>query len=504
MYSEAILTDVLIIGGGGAGLRAAIETKRYGANTTLISKIKAGYNNSTSLAAGFIIYSYEEFIDELFRLVVTEGGFLNNQHLVEVFVKDAAWRIPELRSFGVALKLLEKEKVVDRNPRNPVPLYLVSRTEQTRNVGLTLPLRATAEDLGVKMLDDVQVTKLLTNGRKVAGATAIEIKENRFIEILAKSTILVTGGGDQIYLKRNNPTFNKGTTGDGFALAYNAGAELMDMEFVDYQMPAHKQGKISSEKYIELAEKATKEIERDDARWDFDRISPHYFYGGVRIDEWGRTSLDNLYAAGEVTGGVFGAGRMGGSSLADIIVFGARAGQNAAQNAKNIEQPQPDKDQVDEEKDHLQTILEPKSSKISPAEFKQEIKSITWNYAGVAKTKELLEEGLDQLKTVEEKKPMLQAQNSDLPEAVEALNMLDVAQMVMMPALMRTESRGSHWRVDYPSPDNKEWLKNIFIIKDKGMKLTTRPVVITRLSSPLEVRLGVGCWSGYLKITPAS
>ena len=496
MDSETILTDVLVIGGGGAGLRAALEAEKHGVHVTLVSKIKAGYMNSTALSNGLISYSTKELNEELFRFVVTEGGFLNNQSLVDVFVKDVEWRIPELRSFGVNLQFLEREKVASYNPRNPVPLFLVSRTKQTRNLGLTQPLRATVEDLGAKILDDVQVTKLLTNGKTVVGVTAVEVKGNKIFMILAKSIILATGGGEQVYF--NNSTFNKGTTGDGFALAYNAGAELMDMEFVNHHMPAHKQGKVSTEKYVEMLREATMELERNDDRWKFDRISAHYFYGGVKIDEKGKTSLNHLYAAGEVSSGIFGAGRLGGAALADTIIFGARAGESAAKNAKDVEQIHPDKNQINEEKHRLQTILEKKNNKVSPNEIKQEIKSITWNYAGAGKTKELLEEAVKQLKITEEKIPMLQTQNNvDLSDAIEAINMFDVAQMVVASALKRTESRGTHWRLDYPFPDNKKWLKNIFIVNQKGMKLETRSVVTTRLSSPIEVRVGTGCWTGY-------
>lgn len=103
MDSETILTDVLVIGGGGAGLRAALEAEKHGVHVTLVSKIKAGYMNSTALSNGLISYSTKELNEKLFRFVVTEGGFLNNQSLVDVFVKDVEWRIPELRSFGVNL-----------------------------------------------------------------------------------------------------------------------------------------------------------------------------------------------------------------------------------------------------------------------------------------------------------------------------------------------------------------------------------------------------------------
>jgi succinate dehydrogenase/fumarate reductase flavoprotein subunit len=490
-------TDVLVIGGGGAGLISALEAKKHGIQVTLVSKKKAGYANSTSLALGYVTYSSGGFDEDLFRLVINEGGFLNNQHLVEIFANDVGQKVREMRDFGILLQFLESSKVAVLNPNNPVPLYLISQSERNCRLGLTQPLRSNAENWGVKILDGVQVTKLLTENNSVIGATAIREGSDYFFVILAKSVVLATGGAAQIYLRSDNPP---GTTGDGYALAYHAGAKLVDMEFVTFNVPSYRFGEINTEKFKELTKEAMINLERNDSRWGFDqRINAHYFSGGVIIDETCKTNLDNLYAAGEVTGGLFSAARLGGSALAELIVFGARAGKNAAINAEKIERFQNNEDQIDEEKNRIQTFLTHKTNMRTPEQIQHEIKSIMWNYACVARTESSLKKAIEQLKVVnDEMLAKMQSEKGELPEAIETINMLDVAFMVSASALKRKESRGAHWRLDYPFPNNKEWLKNIIIYSDKKrkMKLITEDIITTRLSLPSEVHVGTP-WSGY-------
>jgi succinate dehydrogenase/fumarate reductase flavoprotein subunit len=496
MNYKTLSTDVLVIGGGGAGLRAAIEARKSGVEVTLVSKKKAAHSCSTALAVGLITCSRLGFNKQLFHTIIEEGGFLNNQRLVELFVSDVGQRVRELSDFGVILQFVKKDKARFYNPRKPVPLFLVSQSEKARSLGLTEPLRAKAENLGVKIIDDVQITKLLKKGDSVVGATAIRTNVNEFLVFVANSTILATGGATQIYLRTDNPPV---TTGDGYALAYHAGAELVDMEFVTFNIPSHRNGNISTERFKKLASDAIADLKRNNDKWSFDsRINSHYFSGGVRINAECRTRIARLYAAGEVTGGLFGSARLGGSALADIIVFGAIAGRNAALNAKRIKRLEPDQRQIDEEKARLQSIVDEKNDNITPQKIQREIKSIMWNYVAFARTEDSLKEAGKQLDLLRKEIPRLQSGKDGLSKAIETINMLEVSSIVTASALERTESRGAHWRLDYPNPNNKKWLKNIIVhcVGTKKIVLTAEAPVITCLHVPNKIHVGTP-WSGY-------
>lgn len=500
IQEKAITTDVLVVGGGGAGLRAAIEAKKEDVDVVLVSESRAGYANSTATSVGLVTYLRKEQKEKFFSRVVEEGGYLSNQRLVKVFIDDVVSRIPELRDLGVDL---EVRHIKLEFPQIDEDQCIPRGHGEMRGLGLTKPLRDKAQNIGVKILDRTTVTRLLTSEKKVVGATAIDLEKGDFLTVLAKSIILGTGGAASIYLRSNNP---RGIAGDGFVLAYQAGAELVDMEFVIFCVPIPQtEKKLGPDSFKERMKQATTELKRKDERWDFFTDFPpeaHYFLGGVKIDEECKTSLDNLYAAGEVTGGLFGASRLGGSALADIIVFGARAGSSAAQNAKNKKQIDLNFNEVKKEKERLQDMLQERENEISPHFLQHEIKSIMWNYAAIARTEKALNRGLGELEKLREQVSLLQAQNlKQLKEAVKAINMLDLAQIVIRAALERTESRGAHWRLDYPNPDNTNWLKNVIIHKVAGkMRLTSNPVIMTQLRSPdIPRRIGTG-WSGYISI----
>jgi len=495
MEDRFICTDVLVIGGGGAGLEAAIEAKKQGVNVILISESKAGYANSTATSMGWITHLTKENKEKYFRRIIEEGGYLNNQRLVEVFVGGIVSRIPELKELGVNIEITQCE--LDFPPVRE-DQWRPCGWGEVRGMGLTKPLRIKAQEMGVKILDNVIVTKLLNFDTTVVGATGVSLGKGEFLVISAKSTILATGGGASIYLRSNNP---KRITGDGFILAYQGGAELIDMEFIIFtaSIPQTKR-KLGLALLKKQLEEATKKLKRNDKRWDFlPNLNAHYFLGGVKIDERCKTSLNNLYAAGEVAGGVFGASRLGGTALADVIIFGAKAGYEAARNAMNREKIDLDHNQIKKEKDRLENMLHQEDG-FSPKFIQQEVRSIMWNYAGIARAKETLKKGLEETAKLKEKIKTVGVYARDIKElarAVKAINMIDLAQIVMTAALERRESRGAQWRLDYPYSDNDHWLKNIVIHKVAGkIGIRKTSVNMTHLPSPSKPRIGTG-WSGY-------
>ena len=183
--------DVLVIGAGGAGLRAAIEAARNGADVLVASKMERNAPNCTVRAWGGFTYVTEGHAAELFRQVVQTGGFLNNQRLVETFVEQTPARVRELLDdFGMDLEVLDGADEVDR-------LGVIKLRGEGRNTGLgmTEPLRSEAAELGVQFLDQVMVTELSTAGGRVIGALAVDLPKAQMVSIGAKAVIVTTGGG---------------------------------------------------------------------------------------------------------------------------------------------------------------------------------------------------------------------------------------------------------------------------------------------------------------------
>lgn len=478
MEKKYITTDVLVIGGAGAGLRAAVAAAERGVHVTLASKMPAGGMSNTAMTAGWFTRATEDSVDELFYQVVYTGGFLNNQHLVEVFASEMPLKMPQLQEYDVDLFSEDMDTRIDKPGH-----YQVRRIEgQRRGYGLTQPLRATAEQLGAEILDNVMVTELLTSDGAVVGATAVDLDAGEFLVISAKSTILATGGGACAYARNDNA---EGTTGDGFALAYRAGAELVDIELISFNIPRSRM-----EELLAMTNPPNEEF--------LATGTCHYFLGGVKIDEHAKSSLSGLYAAGEVTGGVFGAARLGGSAMSDTIVFGAIAGDNAAAHAQSISMPEPDREQVEMAEKWLRKMLN--GGDQSPESLADDIRNTMWRYAGIMKTDGTLKTAIQQLDAIQPSIHTMRAQNMpELRTAVEARNMLDLGFMIAEACMLRQETRGCYWRIDYPNPDNDNWLKNIVVWREND-KIRTRiqDAVMTKLRTATDPPIGPGCF-GYTR-----
>jgi fumarate reductase (CoM/CoB) subunit A len=568
MFSDKIRDcDVLVIGGGGAGARAAIEAKRYDANVILVDKGLFSRNGCTRLAGGINAaighIDARDTPDLHFKDTIEAGAYLNNQRLTRILVDEVPGRLAEVEGWGA---------IFDRQPNGKLkqqpgggmtyPRYVTGRGD----AGGGLLIKTLKDKIyleGVEVINNLIITNLLTDDRKVVGATGLKIDDGSFIVIKSKAIIIATGSGCELFPLTSNPA---GATGDGFILAYKAGCELLDMEMIQFHptgicFPGILRGLIGSEvgffgalgaiminkngerfmsrydpvnmehntrdvisrcEYMEIrAGRGTKNggiyldlrpipldtrknyIPKEegefyelclDAGVDFTEepleIAPsaHYFMGGLKIDEKCSTNILGLYGAGGVAGGIQGANRVRGNSLAELLVFGARAGEYAAKYAKTIEKVRISEDQVKDEKARIYNLLENKNKEIIlPITMKRKLQELAWKKIGVVRNKKDLQEALLSIAKMKEDSINLGVSNNQAKynlewvEAIEVLNLLKLAEIISKAALCRTESRGSHYREDHPKRDDVNWMKHVVIKKD-GVE--TIPVEITEIIPP--------------------
>jgi len=559
--------DFLCIGGGGAGVTAAIKASEKGAEVILLSKDHIGYGN-TRIIGGIMAYGDPNTWEDFFRDIITGGDYLNNQELCRILAKEARDATILLEQFGGAIKRDSKGKI-----SSDVLLQVGGHTSPR-----SLILPSTGPGLGqglssgvtrmenIETLEKTIVFDLLQEDGKVGGAVAYQFSTGEIIVIKAKKILLATGGGGWLYYPHTDTS--QVSTGDGFALALNAGAELIDMELVQYipfaithpsgvmgivigepftAGPAgilknvhgkdilpgvstktraqvsnaiimevekgngtkyggclldlkankdHPQGKFIYQAYTQgmfksftdLIKTAYGEKAADwEESWDV-YPSAHYFMGGVRINQWGEVKgTENLFACGEVTGGVHGANRLGSVSLTELFIFGKRAGEKAVTEIDNANHSEINKTLVNSQVANLKSMIGQKG-KYRPIELKRELQKAMWEKVGPAREEKRLKEGLEIFSSIEEKFkditiPEAIKYNTDLIDALELKLMIPVARSVAISALMRKESRGSHIRLDYPERDDRSWLKNIVLKKNESGDILadTRSVELTYL-----------------------
>jgi len=205
-------------------------------------------------------------------------------------------------------------------------------------------------------------------------------------------------------------------------------------------------------------------------------VSPttHFCMGGIVINEETETALSGLFAAGEVCAGVHGANRLGGNALTEIFALGEVAGHKAAEKALNMEFLNPHQEEINDERDRLESF----STKPGPMqkELRNSLKEIMWYKAGIIRSGDSIQEALKRIKELQSLSANVSAQNpGQIMKVLELNNMLQLSEIVCRSALLRTESRGSHFRLDHPEEDNKGWLKNILVRKE-GEKLLLETV----------------------------
>lgn len=519
---ETIRTDVLIVGGGGAGMEAALAAKGAGAEVHLVAKSPAGKSTCTYLSGGAFHVAAGGFTKEEHMIATLESGRgINARELVKILVEESPERIQALERLGVAGEWKKgRFYCLGKPPSWGAPMANAMAEAVKRQ--------------GVKIIPWVIVFKILKEGEKTIGALGFDFRNGKRLAFRSKAIILANGGGGALYRRHDNPVR---LTGDGYALAFHAGCSLRDMEFVQFMPPGlaeagkptillapslsdagrvvNSSGENILEKY-QITQRPAAVKSRDafslavfkeevDGRnvfldlrsvsekdWPKDnmaqsqrpyliknlsclekpiRISPmcHHFMGGVVIDQSGATEIPGLFAAGEVVGGVHGANRMGGNALGEILVFGRRAGMTAADWAKKEIGRGDDDNFLREETEKFQPERNQSGHGLPPRRVRSMIAEILWKDGGIMRSGEGLKRALENLKEIQEKDfPNIKTETSkEILEKLEVENALWVGEMIIRSALMREESRGAHFRSDFPKTDDQRWKGSIFLKKSK-------------------------------------
>lgn len=543
-------TDVLIVGGGLAGLRAAISATEAGVKVTLTCKRKSGRSGNTLVAAcGMSAVSRhidpEDTLESHNRDTLDAGKGLCDPKLVRLLVEHAEEEVFALERFGVAFirdkaKNLLSGQAPGHNKRRNIRTEAGNLPVNARGQSITLPLLEHAEKLGVTILDHTPVLRMISIEGRFAGAIAIKEEENRFILIHAKSAIIAAGGAGQIFSNTNNTA---DITGDSYALALGAGAELRDMEFCQFYpnwgidpirttvtslimgdgavfrnkawerfmaryYPAAKDMATRDETSLAIFREvqagrgvkggvyldATK-VERNkidaeyrylneamqklgqDLREDLVVVSPvvHYWMGGISVNENLETKTSGLFAAGEACGGTHGANRLGGNAFTECIVFGARSGRAAAKYVMSQNSPS----LISEtEFNRIPTSLKVPEIEPELADLRRALKELMWEKSGIVRTEESLTQALEGILHIRNRaEDGGIGQPSHLIRRYELLNMLDSAEATVRSALLRKESRGSHFREDFSKQDDLHWLGSVFVYKtEEGCKTRFQPI----------------------------
>jgi succinate dehydrogenase / fumarate reductase, flavoprotein subunit len=549
--------DVLIIGAGLAGQRAAYAAVDAGAATAILSKVHPVRSHSNAAAGGINAALNPEDSWESHAFDTVKGSdYLGDQDAIEIMCREAPQEILGLEHMGVTFYRNEEGLLGTRafgGASQARTYYVADITGQALLHVLYEQLLKRHERL--QRYEEWFVTSLVTSDDgHCVGAIARDIRTGTLELFSAKSVILASGGAGQVYKPTTNALI---CTGDGIAHAYRAGAPLMDMEMIQYHPTTlaengflitegargegaqlfNAEGERFMERYapnkVELASRdvvsraeqteinegrgfedgtialditkvprkrileALREIVnigRDFAGTDITRepihIRPgqHYIMGGVKTDVLGRTPVPGLYAAGEVACvSVHGGNRLGANSLLDTLVFGRRAGEDAATHAKAMARPSVARSRVNDEQRWIDSIIARERVGRRVSAIKDELGRTMNEYVAVFRDQAGLEKALDVVRRLKEEEKTAYIDdrgtifNQDVLGAIELGYMLDCAEAIVLGALERRESRGAQYRIDYPERNDEDWLKHIDISRDGDEpEIGYSPVTITQ------------------------
>ncbi len=586
--------DVIVVGAGGAGLRAAIEASAQGARTALVCKSLLGKAHTVMAEGGIAaalgnVYPEDDW-QVHFRDTMRGGKFLNNWAMAQLHAQEAPDRVLELEEWGALFDRTADGRILQRDFGGHRYARLAHVGDRT-GLEMIRTLQQHAVHKGIDVFMECTIIRLLKDGDRIAGAFGYWRESGRFVMFKAPAVVLGTGGIGKAYKITSN---SWEYTGDGHALALWAGADLIDMEFVQFHptgmvWPASVSGILVTEgvrgdggvlknsngerfmfRYIpEMYRAETAETEEEADRWYTDkqgarrtpdllprdevarainaevkagRGSPHggvfldiasrgspdyikrrlpsmyhqflqladvditmepmevgptchYMMGGVRVDaESQESTVPGLFAAGECAGGMHGANRLGGNSLSDLLVFGRRAGQYAAQYAAGLEsRPTVDPAAIDELAAQAVAPFEVGGAE-NPYAVQQDLQECMHNLVGIIRTEDELDKALEELTVLNERAARVKVEghrqyNPGWHLALDLPPLLAVSECITRAARERRESRGAQTRDDYPDTDPELGKVNVVVRQrdgDLSLSLEPLPVVPDDLRKLLE------------------
>jgi succinate dehydrogenase / fumarate reductase flavoprotein subunit len=549
--------DIVVVGAGGAGLRAAVSVAQAGLSCALVCKSLLGKAHTVmaegGIAAALGSVDPGDGWQVHFADTMRGGQLLNDWRMAEIFAREAPERVYELERWGALFDRTHEGKILQR-PFGAHTYRRLCHVGDRTGLELIRTLQMKVVYMPVDVLAEVTCTRIFKDGDRFSGVLAYRRESGRFVLLRAKAVVLATGGWGKIYKVTSN---SWESTGDGAAMAYEAGAELQDMEMVQFHptgmvWPPGVRGILvtegvrgeggillnaEGERFMERYDPVKKELSSRDvvaraiyrevqagrgtphggafldithrgadfikkklpnmydqflALADVDitkerfEIGPtvHYVMGGVRVEAGtAETTVPGLFAAGEVAVGLHGANRLGGNSLSDLLVFGKRAGDYAAEYVKGVAgDPKVDPADVRAEIKRVCAPLERECGQ-NPFAVHEALQATMGDLVGISRTEADLKQALDQMLEHQERARNGRAVGSTVYNpgwhtCLDVINMTTLAEAMVRSAIERRESRGAHWRLDYPDKDDADQGRVNYITYkgDDGMKLKSAPV----------------------------
>ena len=548
--------EVVVVGAGLAGQRAALAAIEAGRNVAIVSKLHPLRSHSGAAQGGInAAVGAEDSVDTHIYDTVKGSDYLGDQDAIEFFCREAGPTVVEMEHFGTIFSRAPDGSLARRafgGAGFPRTIYAADRT------GLAL-LQGLWERLGTErftLYEEWELIELIVRDARVQGLVALDRRRGEFEEVAAPAVILATGPAGRIYGRTTNA---HSCTGDGLAAAYDVGAYLKDMEFVQFHPTALLESSIlitegargeggylrnaSGDRFMSkyaphVLELASRDVvsraivtevqegrgfsgpyggfvhlelmhlgkEKVESRLqeicDYSRhfagIDPvtepipvypaqHYMMGGIGTNIRGETNLAGLFAAGEAACvSIHGANRLGGNSLLETLVFGKEAGRAAAAYVEKAGRPVV----AESDLDHATAPLRAWSSRTDgeePAKLRTEMQATMDRYVGIYRNEADLLEGLKRIRALRERFERVrvvdrsQVYNLNLTDAIETRHMLELAEVIVVGAYARLESRGAHFRTDYPKRDDARWMRHTLAEKGaEGPKLSYSSVAYTR------------------------